>query len=50
VTRDTHPRFSVELAKVATFKKPIRKGVLAASQLPSELEDERGVIRKPAGW
>jgi hypothetical protein len=45
-----HPRFSVELAKVATFKKPIRVGVLAASQFPTTLSDAHGTITKPATW
>lgn len=45
-----HKRFSVELSKVATFKKQIRKGVLATSQLPPTLTDPRGTITKPAEW
>lgn len=45
-----HPKFSVELSKVATFKKSIRKGPLAASQFPDVIRDARGDIRKPAGW
>lgn len=45
-----HPRFSIELAKVATFKKPIREGVLRTSQFPAELHDAVGTITKPAGW
>jgi hypothetical protein len=44
-----HPKFSVELSKVATFKKSIRKGPLAASQFPDVIRDARGDIRKPAG-
>jgi uncharacterized LabA/DUF88 family protein len=43
-------RFAVELAKAATFYKPIRDGVLAASQLPSELVDSNGTITKPSTW
>ena len=45
-----HPRFSVELVKVATFRKQIREGVLRAAQFPETLEDEHGTLRKPSGW
>jgi hypothetical protein len=45
-----HPRFSVELVKVATFRKQIREGVLRAAQFPETLEDTHGTIRKPGGW
>jgi hypothetical protein len=45
-----HKRFSVELQKVATFQKQIRKGVLAASQFPPTLTDANGTITKPPGW
>lgn len=45
-----HPRFSVELVKVATFRKQVREGVLRAAQFPETLEDEHGTITKPAGW
>ena len=45
-----HPRFSVELVKVATFRKQIRDGVLSAARFADTLEDEHGTIRKPAGW
>jgi hypothetical protein len=45
-----HKRFSVELRKVATFRKQIRKGALAASQLPPTLTDARGTIHKPVAW
>jgi uncharacterized LabA/DUF88 family protein len=41
---------SVEMRKVATFVKPIRKGVLAAAQLPNELQDAAGAFRKPRAW
>ncbi|MBI2796649.1 MAG: NYN domain-containing protein [Gemmatimonadetes bacterium] len=34
----------------ATFVKRIRPGPLRDSQLPAELRDAQGVIRKPAGW
>lgn len=33
-----------------TFFKQLRKGALAACQLPHRLEDAHGEIRKPAGW
>ena len=45
-----HPRFAVELVKVATFKKQIRKGVLVASQFPQTLSDTKGAITKPTAW
>jgi hypothetical protein len=45
-----HPSFSVELQKVAMFKKQLRKGVLAAAQFPETLQDKRGTITKPANW
>lgn len=46
-----HKRFSVELSRVATFKKQIRKGPLSACQLPDPVVDVAGrEIRKPAGW
>lgn len=38
------------LLKQATFYKPIRKGVLAASQFPPTLVDAHGTISKPASW
>jgi hypothetical protein len=43
-------RFANELARAATFAKPIRKGVLAASQFPPQLTDEHGTITKPSAW
>lgn len=39
-----------ELVRAASFWKPIREGVLAASQLPPQLTDEHGTITKPPGW
>ncbi len=33
-----------------SFYKPIRSGVLAASQFPSEVVDGRGKFVKPSGW
>ena len=41
---------SHELRKYATFVKPIRKGVLAASQFPLTLTDKTGVFHKPSIW
>lgn len=45
-----HDRFAFELSKVATFKRRIRTGVLAASQFPETLTDAKGTITKPATW
>lgn len=33
-----------------SFYKPIREGVLRASQFPDEIEDARGTFRKPTSW
>ena len=41
---------SHELRKYATFVKPIRKGVLAASQFPRVLTDTTGSFHKPTKW
>jgi hypothetical protein len=43
-------RHTNELVRAATFWKPIRQGVLAASQLPPQLTDEHGTITKPSTW
>jgi hypothetical protein len=45
-----HPTPSRVLLRHASFIKPIRKGVLAASQFPCQLADARGTITKPASW
>lgn len=45
-----HKRFAVELRKVATFRKQIRKGALKASQFPDTLTDAKGTITKPSDW
>jgi uncharacterized LabA/DUF88 family protein len=45
---EDHP--SQELRKYANFVKPIRKGVLAASQFPPMLEDVNGKFYKPPTW
>jgi hypothetical protein len=41
---------SHELRKYATFVKPIRHGVLAASQFPPTLTDTIGTFHKPRAW
>lgn len=41
---------STELRKQADFLKPIRAGVLANSQFPTQLRDGTGAFRKPARW
>jgi uncharacterized LabA/DUF88 family protein len=41
---------SHELRKFAAFVKPIRQGVLAASQFPTTLKDITGTFHKPAKW
>jgi uncharacterized LabA/DUF88 family protein len=41
---------SHELRKFATFVKPIRSGVLAASQFPRTLADANGAFYKPPKW
>jgi hypothetical protein len=43
-------RFANELVRAATFYKPIREGVLAASQFPPQLTDAHGTITKPSAW
>jgi hypothetical protein len=43
-------RYANELVRSATFWKPIREGVLAASQLPPQLTDQHGTITKPSAW
>jgi hypothetical protein len=42
--------FANELVRAATFYKPIREGVLAASQFPPQLTDAHGTITKPSTW
>lgn len=41
---------SHELRKFAAFVKPIRQGVLAASQFPPTLTDSIGTFHKPPAW
>ena len=38
------------LYNVADFYRPIRKGVLGASQFPDVLSDDQGTFRKPSAW
>lgn len=45
-----YTRPSFEIVKTATFVKPIRKGVLAASQFSNTLVDTVGTFHKPTGW
>jgi uncharacterized LabA/DUF88 family protein len=44
------PRIARVLQHEATFKKKIRKNVLAASQFPPMLSDVNGVFHKPKEW
>ncbi|HBL16678.1 MAG TPA: NYN domain protein [Elusimicrobia bacterium] len=59
VTQQMHKKVGVlcparylarELHLYATFYKPIRPSVLAASQFPQELQDAHGKFHKPATW
>ena len=43
-------RFAHVLEREASFKKRIRKGVLAASQFSPTLQDARGIFHKPKSW
>jgi hypothetical protein len=45
-----HRRPSRALLPHIDFIKPIRAGVLQASQFPSTLTDARGRFTKPVGW
>ncbi|MBC8509185.1 MAG: NYN domain-containing protein [Chloroflexi bacterium] len=45
-----HRKPAYALKKAATFVKPIRKGVLAASQFPDKLTDGQGSFHKPPDW
>jgi hypothetical protein len=38
------------LRQAASFYRPLRQGVLGASQLPTQLSDAKGTITKPAAW
>lgn len=50
IVLNPHKKPSVELAKVATFIRPIRAGALEASQFLPRLTTKRGIITKPALW
>lgn len=41
---------TLELARVASSRRQVRKGVLAVSQFPVELMDATGTFRKPKTW
>jgi uncharacterized LabA/DUF88 family protein len=41
---------SQALRQAASFYRPLRQGVLGASQLPTQLPDANGIITKPAAW
>lgn len=41
---------SFELQRIASFVKPIRSGVLSASQFPPVLNDATGTFTKPSSW
>jgi hypothetical protein len=43
-------RTSAELAKVATFYKPVRLGAILASLFPGTLTDAKGTFHKPPAW
>jgi hypothetical protein len=45
-----HRKPSVELQRVATFMRPLRRGVLAASQFPDVMADHIGPFHKPSTW
>lgn len=45
-----HKYPSQALKRYATFIKPIREGVLAASQFPDTMADATGAFTKPATW
>ncbi len=45
-----HENPSGTLGQHCPFQKDIRRGVLAASQLPNPVHDARGPIHKPASW
>ncbi len=45
-----HAKPAFALKKTATFIKPIRKGVLSASQFPTQLTDAKGRFHKPKNW
>jgi hypothetical protein len=50
IVLNPHPNTSWPMRNAATEYRPIRKGVLAASQLPITIKDAVGEIHKPARW
>jgi hypothetical protein len=47
---DPHERPSTRLRQCASFYKPVRAGVLQASQFPETLSDQHGSFTQPPGW
>lgn len=45
-----YPKPAVEIQRTASFIKPIRKGVLAASQFADTLQDSSGMFFRPKAW
>ncbi|MCL5257580.1 MAG: NYN domain-containing protein [Chloroflexi bacterium] len=45
-----HRNTSHALRKGASFYRPLRRGVLSASQFPDTLSDDHGTITKPSAW
>ncbi len=45
-----HRKASFRLRERASFYKPIREGVLRASQFPTTLSDQQGSFTKPPSW
>ena len=45
-----YTHFNSQLSRYARFKKPIRDGVVAASQFTPSLTDSKGTFSKPSGW
>ena len=43
-------RVALDLLPHLDFYKPIRKGVLGASQFPNTIQDRNGTFHRPAGW
>jgi len=51
IVLNPHPNSpSQELKRFASFVKPIRQGVLAASQFSNPLQDQTGIFYKPSKW
>ena len=45
-----HQKPSFSLRQCASFYKPIRGGVIRASQFPTTLRDQQGSFTKPPSW